>query len=427
MRLPRRAFAPPRNDIKKLMYLKHLSLTNFRKFTRLDLDLPKRVVLLTGENAQGKTTVLEAIYFLAAFTSFQTSADRQIVNIEEARSNSLTVTRLVAEFQRGNHRHRLEARLILEPVGVLNGQRLRKEVLFDGVKRPVSDVIGQFNAVVFVPQMSQIIEGAPEERRRYLNLALAQSVPAYARVLNEYNQALTQRNSLLKALNENGGAVLSSSKGNRDQLEVWDEAVSRLGSQIITWRISAIQRIEHFASRVHHELTHGAEILRLAYEPAYDPLPKPSGQLGLKIDTALDRSGLQMDDIRDGFRERLRELRNEELARGVTTIGPHRDELRFLANDFDLGNYGSRGQIRTALLSLKLAEVNWLKERTGEWPVILLDEVMAELDLQRRADLLKYVGESEQVLFTTTDLNLFAPGFVEKAEVWKVENGRVEK
>jgi DNA replication and repair protein RecF len=401
------------------MFLKHLSLTNFRKFARLDLDLPKRVVLLTGGNAQGKTTLLEAIYFLAAFTSFQTSADRQIVNIEEARNSPLTVTRLVAEFQRENRRHRLEARLILEPVGVLNGQRLRKEVLFDGVKRPVSDVIGQFNAVVFVPQMSQVIEGAPEERRRYLNLALAQSVPAYARVLSEYNQALTQRNALLKALSENGG--------NRDQLEVWDEAVSRLGSQIITWRISAIQRIEFLASRVHHELTHGTEILRLAYEPAYDPLPKPNGQLGLKIDTAVDRSGLRMDDIRDGFRERLKELRSEEIARGVTTIGPHRDELRFLANDFDLGNYGSRGQIRTALLSLKLAEVNWLKERTGEWPVILLDEVMAELDLQRRADLLKYVGESEQVLFTTTDLNLFAPEFVEKAEVWKVENGRVEK
>jgi len=212
-----------------------------------------------------------------------------------------------------------------------------------------------------------------------------------------------------------------------DQLEVWDDALSRLGAQIVLWRIQAIQRIEHLASRVHHELTHGTEILRLAYEPAYDPLPKPSGQLGLKIDTAVDRSGYELDDIQEGFRERLRDLRNEEVARGVTTIGPHRDELRFLANDFDLGNYGSRGQIRTALLSLKLAEVNWMKERSGEWPVILLDEVMAELDVQRRADLLKYVGESEQVLFTTTDLNLFAPGFVEKAEVWKVESGRVEK
>ncbi len=401
------------------MYLKHLSLTNFRKFTRLDLDMPRRVVLLTGDNAQGKTTILEAIYFLAAFTSFQTHTDRQIVNLEEAKNNSLTVTRLVAEYQRGRSKHRIEVRLILEPVGVLNGQRMRKEILLDGVKRPANEIIGQFNAVIFVPQMSQIIEGAPEERRRYLNLALAQSVPAYARVLSEYNQALTQRNALLKALNENGGS--------RDQLEVWDDALSRLGSQIILWRIEAIQRIEHLASRVHNELTHGNEILRLAYEPAYDPLPKPSGQMGLKIDTAVDRSGLALDDIQNGFRERLHNLRNEEVARGVTTIGPHRDELRFLANDFDLGNYGSRGQIRTALLSLKLAEVIWMKERTEEWPVILLDEVMAELDMQRRADLLKYVGESEQVMFTTTDLNLFAPEFVEKADVWHVGSGRVEK
>ncbi|NTW11866.1 MAG: AAA family ATPase, partial [Anaerolineales bacterium] len=186
------------------MYLKHLSLTNFRKFTRLDIDLPKRVVLLTGGNAQGKTTVLEAIYFLAAFTSFQTHADRQIVNLEEAKKDSLTVARLVAEYQRGKGKHRIEVRLILEPVGVLNGQRLRKEILLDGVKKPASEIIGQFNAVIFVPQMSQIIEGAPEERRRYLNLALAQSVPAYARVLGEYNQALTQRNALLKALGDNG-------------------------------------------------------------------------------------------------------------------------------------------------------------------------------------------------------------------------------
>jgi len=401
------------------MHLKHLSLTNFRNFARLDIDVPKRVVLLTGANAQGKTSVLEAIYFLAAFTSFQTYADRQVINFHEAKKNSLSVTRLVAEYQRGKGKHRIEARLILEPTGVLNGQRLRKEILLDGVKKPVNEVIGHFNAVIFVPQMSQIIEGAPEDRRRYLNLALAQSTRAYAGVLSEYNQALTQRNALLKLLGERGG--------NADQLEVWDDALTRLGAQIILWRIEAIQQIERLAARVHHELTHGSEILRLSYEPAFDPLPKPNGQLGLKMDTVIDRSRLKPDEIQNGFRARLKELRNDEIARGVTTIGPHRDELRFLANDIDLGDYGSRGQVRTTLLALKLAEVNWMKERTGEWPVILLDEVMAELDVQRRADLLKYVGESEQVLFTTTDLNLFAPGFVEKAEVWKVSEGRLEK
>jgi DNA replication and repair protein RecF len=267
--------------------------------------------------------------------------------------------------------------------------------------------------------MSQIIEGAPEERRRYLNLALAQSTPAYARVLSEYTQALTQRNALLR--------LLGQRSGNSDQLDVWDEALARLGAQIILWRIEAIQQIERLASRVHNELTRGSEILRLSYEPAFDPLPQPNGQLGLKMDMVVDRSRLELNEIRDGFRARLHALRSEEIARGVTTIGPHRDELRFLTNDIDLGDYGSRGQIRTTLLALKLAEVNWMKDRTGEWPVILLDEVMAELDLQRRADLLKYVGESEQVLFTTTDLNLFTKDFVEKAEVWKVSGGKVEK
>ena len=412
------------------MFLKHLSLTNFRSFTRLDIDIPQRVVVLVGANAQGKTSILEAIYFLAAFTSFQTHADRQIVNLTEAKNNSLTVTRLVAEYQRARNKHRLEARLILEPTGVVNSQRLRKEVLLDGVKKPVSDVIGHFNAVIFVPQMSQIIEGAPDERRRYLNLALAQSTPAYARVLSEYNQALTQRNALLKMLGERGGSGDKRStphSGNVDQLEVWDDTLTRLGSQIILWRIEALQQIERLASRVHHELTHGAEILRLAYEPAFDPLPRANGQMGLKIDTIVDRSGLDLKEIQDGFRATLSALRSVEIARGVTTIGPHRDEIRFLANDIDLGNYGSRGQVRTALLSLKLAEVNWMKDRTGEWPVILLDEVMAELDAQRRGDLLNYVGETEQVLFTTTDLNLFTPEFARNAEVWRVERGRVEK
>ena len=399
------------------MYLKHLSLTNYRNFTRLDVDLPQRALLLTGANAQGKTSVLEAIYFLAAFTSFQTHTDRQIVNFHEAK-NSLAVTRLVADYQKARGKHRLEVRLILEPTGI-NGQRLRKEILLDGVKKPVNEVIGHFNAVIFVPQMSLIIEGAPDDRRRYLNLALAQSTPAYARVLSEYNQALTQRNALLKMLGERGG--------NSDQLEVWDDALARLGAQIILWRIEAVRQLERLASRVHHELTHGTEILRLAYEPAYDPLPKPTGQFGLKLDTVIDRSHLELDEIQNGFRTRLQTLRNEEIARGVTTIGPHRDDLRFLANNIDLGDYGSRGQIRTALLALKLAEVNWMKERTTEWPVILLDEVMAELDLQRRADLLKYVGESEQVLFTTTDLNLFTPSFVEQAAVWQVAGGRVSQ
>ncbi|MEK6751740.1 MAG: DNA replication/repair protein RecF [Chloroflexota bacterium] len=397
------------------MYLKHLSLTNFRSLTRLDVELPRWAALLVGSNAQGKTSVLEAIYFLAAFTSFQTHADRQIVNFHEAK-NPLAVTRLVADYQRGKMKHRLEARLILEPTGV-NGQRLRKEILLDGVKRHLNDVIGHFNAVIFVPQMSQIIEGGPDERRRYLNLALAQAIPSYARALSEYSQALTQRNALLKALNEG--------QGNGSQLQVWDEALVKFGAQIILWRIQAVQEIERFASRIHHELTRGTEILRLAYEPAFDPLAKPEKQLGLKLDTAIDRSSIELNEIQDGFLARLKQIRSEEIARGVTTIGPHRDDLRFIINKADVSDYGSRGQIRTTLLALKLAEVEWMKDRTGEWPVILLDEVMAELDIHRRADLLKYVNKDQQVLFTTTDLGFFTPEFMEGSDIWDVSGGVV--
>ncbi|MBT3338441.1 MAG: DNA replication/repair protein RecF [Anaerolineae bacterium] len=401
------------------MHLTRLSLTNFRNFARLDIDLPRRSVLLVGSNAQGKTSVLEAVYFLAAFTSFQTNSDRQLVNFVEARSKGLTVGRIVAEYISGDSRHSLEVRLIFEPVGVQNGKRLRKEILLDGVKRTASEAVGHFNAVLFVPQMSQIIEGGPDERRRYLNQTLAQIIPAYARTLSEYAQAITQRNALLKQLAERGG--------DPNQLAYWDETVTDRGAKLILWRIQAIQELETLAARVHLELTHSDEVLRLDYRPAFDPLATPENQFALKMDTETDRSGLELATIKERFAEELISLRREEIARGVTTIGPHRDELRFLANSIDLGEYGSRGQMRTALLSLKLAEVDWMKARSGEYPVILLDEVMAELDPQRRKDLLNYLGKAEQSLLTTTDLALFTDDFVDDATVWKVVNGTVQK
>jgi DNA replication and repair protein RecF len=230
--------------------------------------------------------------------------------------------------------------------------------------------------------------------------------------------ALKQRNALLKTLGERGG--------NGDQLDVWDETLAGLGAQIIVWRIEAIFQVERLAARVHHELTRGNETLRLAYEPAYDPI-KPEKQMGLKLDTVVDRSSLTTEEIRNGFLKKLRKVREEEIARGATTIGPHRDELRFIVNKADLGDYGSRGQIRTTLLALKLAEVDWMKERAGEWPVILLDEALAELDPLRRADLLKYVHKTEQAFFTTTDLNPFADDFTREAEIWDMREGAIRK
>ncbi len=400
------------------MQLTHLSLTNFRNFTRLDLDVPGGTVMLVGNNAQGKTSLLEAIYFLATLTSFHASSDRQLINFIEARQ-PLAVGRIQADFRRGEENHRLEARLIQEPDNQNSSTHLRKEVLLDGVKRKSSEVIGQFNAVLFLPQMMGVIEGGPEERRRYLNLALAQVISHYQAALAEYNKALQQRNALLKQLFER--------KGDVSQLDYWDDQIATHGSQLIHARIRAIQELERLAARTHRELTHANEVLRLSYQPAYDPLPQSPGQIALPLDAAVDRLGFSLDQIRKGFLENLLRLRNEEIARGVTTIGPHRDELRFLVNAIDLGTYGSRGQARSAILALKIAEVAWMHAKSGHWPILLLDEVLAELDTERRFDLLARLDQSEQVLLATTDLDLFDPAYVKKAVVWRVSGGRVEK
>ena len=397
------------------MYLQHLSLTNFRNFARLDLDIPRRAVLISGDNAQGKTSILEAVYFLATFTSFQTHSDRQLVNFIAAKENP-AVARIVADFERGHKKHRLEARIIIESVGSTN-QRTRKEILMDGVKRSINEVIGQFNAALFIPQMSLVLEGGPEDRRRYLNLALAQVIPGYPKALSDYQQTLTQRNALLKQLAERGG--------DTSQLDFWDFNLAASGAQIIYWRIHSIQELERLAAQAHLKLTRGKEVLRLAYDPAFDPMPNPAGQFSLRLDVPVDRSSLELDSISRGFTAALKKLRREEINRGVTTIGPHRDDIRFLANGIDLGDFGSRGQVRTTLLALKLAEVNWMKDKTGEWPVILLDEVMAELDTQRREDLLNALLKSEQSMLTTTDAHFFSPPFLQASTHWHVHAGSV--
>jgi len=397
------------------MHLTHLSLTNFRSYTRLDMDLPRRILLLVGDNAQGKTSLLEAIYFLATFTSFHASHDRQLINFA-ASEGPLAVARLVARFESGGRERRLEARLIQDAMGA-NGSRLRKEVLLDGVKRSTAEALGAFNAVIFLPQMTRILEGGPEDRRRYLNLALAQVIPGYAQALTDYAQAISQRNALLKQLAERGG--------DPEQLQYWDDMISQRGALLIHARIRAIIDLEGHAVRFHDQLTGGQEVLRLTYQPAYDPAAKPSAQYGLPIESPVDRSGFTYEEIQAGFAQQLRQIRKEEIVRGVTTIGPHRDELRFLANGIDLSNFGSRGQVRTTLLALKLAEVAWMKEKTGEWPVLLFDEILAELDVQRRADLLDALGECDQGLLTTTDLNLFSSEFVRQSTVWQVSAGCV--
>ena len=397
------------------MHLQHLSLTNFRSLIRLDIEVPQGTIVLVGDNAQGKTSVLEAVYMLATLTSFNAESDRELINFFAARE-PLAVARIKADFRRADRLHHMEVRIIQE-MNAGNGSRVRKEILVDGVKRKVGDAVGQFNAVLFLPQMMSIIDGPPSHRRRYLDLALAQVTPGYTETLAGYNRVLEQRNALLKQLADHSGDV--------DQLTYWDEQLAGLGARLIHARIQAVQEMEALAVLIHRDLTQGREILRLNYHPAYDPLPATGGQYKLKLDDPRDRSIFTLEQIQKGYMAALQQLRREEIARGVTTTGPHRDELRFLSNGVDLGTYGSRGQIRTALLTIKLAEVHWMKQKTNHWPVLLLDEVLAELDGQRRTDLLERVSTCEQALMTTTDLNLFAPEFVEKTKVWAIKEGRL--
>jgi DNA replication and repair protein RecF len=398
------------------MYITHLSLTDFRNFSRLDADVPRGALMLVGNNAQGKTSLLEAVYFLATFTSFQAGSDRQLINFIAARE-PLSVGRITADFKRGEKTHRLEVRIIQEVNGSNGFRRVRKEVLLDGVKRKINELFGQFNAVLFLPQMLSVIDGSPEERRRYLNLALAQTIPDYAANLSVYNRSINQRNALLKQINERNG--------DPEQLTYWDEQITSTGAMLIHARIQAVREIEKLAAVVHHDLTRGDEVLRLDYRPAYDPIPETPGQFTLPLDTPADRSGFSKDEIVQGFSEALVKLRGEEIARGQTTIGPHRDEVRFLANSIDLGTYGSRGQIRTTMLALKMAEVTWMKNKTGQWPVLLLDEVLAELDPRRREDLLARLSQSEQALLTTTDLDLFSEDFIAETTCWNIQEGKI--
>jgi DNA replication and repair protein RecF len=396
------------------MRLTHLALTDFRLYARLDLDITKRVVLLVGGNAQGKSSLLEAIYYLTSFTSYQAENDRQLINFNAAREH-LAVARLVADYERGQHPHRMEVRLIQESNGAGTTPRFRREFLLNGVKKSSGDLVGHFNSVIFLPIMMRIIEGSPDERRRYINLAVSQTSAGYGKALADYTQALTQRNALLKQLSERGG--------DPSQLDAWDDILARRGAQIILARITAVNELERIVRKVHHKLTGSSEVLRLTYQPAFDPLQENGSQIGLPIDTVVDRSSLGEQDIREAFAARLVSLRRDEIARGVTTIGPHRDELRFLANGIDLTSFGSRGQVRTALLALKLAEVDWMKERTGELPVLLLDEILAELDQTRRSDLLDVLGDCEQAILATNDMTLFKPDFVKSAACWQVAGG----
>jgi DNA replication and repair protein RecF len=393
------------------MKIHSLSLTNFRAFKRIEIEFSDHLNLFIGQNAQGKTTILEAIHFLSLLTSPSTGSDREVVNFL-ALTEEIPVARITAGIERAEKSHRLEMRLILN--GNQGGnQKLRKEFFVDGVQRRLYDSVGFFNSILFLPQMTRIIEDGPDERRRYLDQTLSQAIPGYVRALSSYLKGVSRRNALLKQMAESGG--------DQEQLLYWDELLAETGSEIVHHRIQAVNELHQLASEHHRELTDGREILDLIYQPSVLSISSDDGKHGILTQP------LPITDIKEKFLNQLKTKRREEIARGVTTIGPHRDDVQFLVNGVDMGIYGSRGQIRTVIMALKFAEKDWFKAKTGELPVILLDETLAELDGSRRLDLLKSLENGGQAVLATADLELFDQDFIRRCEVWEVSQGGITK
>jgi DNA replication and repair protein RecF len=408
------------------MRIRYLSLTNFRNYSRLELTLPEQPLLLYGSNAQGKTTLLEAIYLLATGSSPLTALDRQIVKWE-AEDEGLPYARVWAEIA---HRTRVfEIEIILEKKNLTNGTaRLQKTIRVDRARKRRSELAGTLNVVLFMPQDVEIISGSPSGRRRYLNDTLCQVDGVYCDARDRYTEALRQRNAALRHLRDEGG--------DPSQLEPFEEILASEGVVVASHRRELIAALSQRADRIHQQLTGGTEWLRIDYQPSFDPAAPPElrYQVSMGLHYEGPPEGIEDDDLASAFRQALSARRQEEIARGTTMLGPHRDEIRFIAgspaqgtHEVDLGTYGSRGQQRTTVLSLKLAELEWMKAQTNEVPVLLLDEVLAELDGGRRGYLLSQVRDVEQALLTATDLDMFSTEFRREAALWEVKQGIVSE
>jgi len=386
------------------MHIHHLSLTNFRNYTRLELELSPQVILLHGDNAQGKTNLLEAVYYLATSRSPQAGSDRELINWIADQEEMVPYARLAAEVTRGDRTHQVEIVLQKEPVaGAANGERarLRKQIRVNKVKRRALDLVGQINVVLFMPQDIALVDGSPSVRRRYLDVALCQVDAEYCRSLSRYNRVLASRNALLR----------QDRRVDPDELAYWDEQLVNLGAIVMLRRRDAVTRLEQWAASRHQQLSGAAERLRLVYQPT------------LALDINDDAQRLQT-----AYRAELTRRRRQEFERRATLVGPHRDDVDILTNEIDLKKFGSRGQKRTAVLAIKLAELDWMRERTGgETPILLMDEMLAELDVARRRFLLEQVVSSgvQQVIITTSDLAMFEDSFLSEVRLLEITGGRV--
>lgn len=395
------------------MRLNHLSITNFRNYARLELSFPARLSVFQGSNAQGKTNLLEAIHLLATARSPRAVAERELINWL-AVDGPLPYARLAAEIGDGQSVERLE--LVMELVSNGGaGPQVRKQVRINGVPKRSLDLIGRLRVVLFLPEDVSLVSGAPGERRRYLDIALCQVDAHYCRSLAAYNRALSQRNTLLKRLRDEGG--------DSGQLTFWDHQLAEHGARVLHRRAVAVAALDELARTRHRELSGGVEWLALAYLPS----PAQANGVSRRPEPASGAAyaAMPVPEITELFAGHLRSQRVRDIGAGVTLSGPHRDDLAFLVDERDLRTYGSRGQQRTAALATRLAEVQMMRGITGESPLLLLDDVMSELDEVRRHALLDALAGVDQALVTTTDWSDFSEELLAQGRRYHVSAGRL--
>ena len=390
------------------MYLSHLSLNEFRNYRHLELSLGKGLFIFYGENAQGKTNLLEAVSMLATGSSFHASSDREVVSWYAPDH----ITRILGNVKRGEDDVQLEM-VIFDPTPLkvedqaprtieLPASTQRKRVKVNTIPKKVIDLIGQMKVVVFAPTDLHLVEGSPDERRRFLDRALCQLQPRYCQALLQYRKIITQRSALLKRIRDN--------QEDPGMLDYLDDRLTTLANLIIFERRRMLASLNEQTYVLQEALSGGREHLQIVYRPSF------------KVDQAWSTAEAQQH-----YRTQLREVRRKELLQGVCLLGPHRDDLEFLVNDVNMLTYGSRGQQRTVALSAKLAELAYMRACTGDEPVLLLDDVFSELDAQRRGHLLSEVLQHEQVLLTTTDLTSFPAEILAQAHIYQVIEGELKE
>ncbi|MGS4787113.1 DNA replication/repair protein RecF [Streptococcus sp. P25B114] len=362
------------------MWLERLELRHFRNYSQQDIEFNKGLNVFLGENAQGKTNILESIYFLALTRSHRTRTDRDLLQFQE---KELSISGLL---NRTNGKVPLDIHLT-EKGRITKVNHLKQAKL--------SNYIGHMNVVLFAPEDLQLIKGAPALRRKFIDVELGQIKPIYLSDLTNYNHTLKQRNAYLK----------STDKVDETFLSVLDQQLAEYGSRVIQHRIDFLKKLEEFGSRKVAEISGQREELRIDYLSS----------------VSLTDSVNLVDD----FLTELEKSRKRDLFKKNTGVGPHRDDIAFFINGMN-AHYGSQGQHRSLVLSLKLAEIELMKEITREYPILLLDDVMSELDNSRQVKLLETITDKIQTFITTTSLDHLHQ-LPESLKIFHISKGTVKE